>query len=84
MLSPQTTPRQGGIYHQRIISVDKGLFTARFTSGGSQTAKNDVDWIGDLCQRIGQLRIVRVKDANRIGERAARWSRNHMDPGLVQ
>lgn len=63
MLRPRAETGQRGVDHQRIVGMDKRLFTARFTAGRARAAKNNIDRIGDLRQRIGQLRIVGIIDA---------------------
>ncbi len=72
MLSTQLLGRQSGIYHQRVICMDKGFFTARFPSGGAKAAKGDINGILHLRQRVGKLGIVRIIDAGDIQQRATR------------
>ena len=55
MLRTQSFAGQRGINHQRVISMDKGLFASRFPTRCSQTAEDDIDRVDYLRQGIGQL-----------------------------
>jgi hypothetical protein len=61
MLRTQPFAGQRGINHQRVVSMDKGLFAPGLPARRSQTAENDIHRVNHLRQGIGQLGIVRIK-----------------------
>ncbi|MNP49912.1 hypothetical protein D3C76_1441310 [compost metagenome] len=83
MLRSEPFAGQGRIHHQGVVGMDKGLFAARLTPRGAQTAKDGVHRILNLGQRIGQLRIVRIKHPFNIAQRATRRGGDIVDLPLL-
>ncbi|MEN1536581.1 hypothetical protein, partial [Pseudomonas aeruginosa] len=52
--------------------MNKRLFAPRFSPRGAETTKHNVDGIGDLRQRVSQLRIMGIKHPGHIAQRTSR------------
>ncbi len=62
MLRTQSFAGQRGINHQRVVSMDEGLFAPGLPARRSQATEDDIHRVNHLRQGIGQLGIVRIKD----------------------
>lgn len=72
MLRTQSFAGQRGINHQRVVSMDEGLFAPGLPARRSQATEDDIHRVNHLRQGIGQLGIVRIKDTFRWRQRATR------------
>ncbi len=70
---------QAGIYHQRIVNVQKRLFTARLFPRGAETAKHAVDGDVKRPQHVGQIRLDRIHHLIHRRQRAARRRDNFVN-----
>jgi hypothetical protein len=83
MLRTQPFAGQRGINHQRVVSMDKGLFAPGLPARRSQTAENDIHRVNHLRQGIGQLGIVRIKNPFRRRQWATRRGGDGADARLI-
>ena len=83
MLRTQSFAGQRGINHQRVVSMDKGLFASRFPTRRPQATEDDIDRVDYLRQGIGQLGIVGIKDTFRRRQRATRRRGDGADAELI-
>ena len=83
MLRTQSFAGQRGINHQRVVSMDKGLFASRFPTRRPQATEDDIDRVDYLRQGIGQLGIVGIKDTFRRRQRATRRRGDGADARLI-
>ena len=83
MLRTKSFAGQRGINHQRVVSMDKGLFASRFPTRRPQATEDDIDRVDYLRQGIGQLGIVGIKDTFRRRQRATRRRGDGADARLI-
>lgn len=72
MLRTQSFAGQRGINHQRVVSMDEGLFAPGLPARRSRATEDDIHRVNHLRRGIGQLGIVRIKDTFRWRQRATR------------
>ena len=63
--------------------MNKRLFTARLTPRCPEAAKGDIDGILHLRQCVGQLWIVRIKNARNVRQRSTCRGRNVVHPAIL-
>ena len=83
MLRTQSVAGQRGINHQRVVSMDEGLFAPGLPARRSQATEDDIHRVNHLRQGIGQLGIVRIKDTFRWRQRATRRRGDGAYTGLI-
>lgn len=83
MLRTQSFAGQRGINHQRVVSMDEGLFAPGLPARRSQQQKTISTGSTTCASGIGQLGIVRIKDTFRWRQRATRRRGDGAYTGLI-
>lgn len=83
MLRTQSFAGQRGINHQRVVSMDEGLFAPGLPARRSRATEDDIHRVNHLRRGIGQLGIVRIKDTFRWRQRATRRRGDGAYTGLI-